>query len=397
MARPLAERSGTARWHTASRVLSQVRRDPDITRAAMAQALQLTSGQATEVTARLRSLRLLTEAPAPPYGRGRPTTLLRPHPKGPLLLVIDLRQEDWRSAVVTVEGRLHDLRTRRHRGREPESVVATLRRAVTRAASRYGSRLRAVSVAVSGTVHSNCVVQAATLDWGRVDMSVLLNGSAGQLLVGNDATLAGVAEARTGGAASATTALHLMVGVGIGGALTVDGEPLTGAHGAGGEYGHLPFGDRRLRCPCGACGCWDLEVDGRALARHLDAPTPDDPRSYALEVLERLPADSAAMSAVTAVVSSLGAGVAGLVNAHDPDMVTLGGLAGPLRRAAPAAFDHAYTNGLMAFHRSQPPPVIDSVHGDDGPLHGAAIVGLDRITTEVGIAAWAADLGRPDA
>jgi predicted NBD/HSP70 family sugar kinase len=138
-------------------------------------------------------------------------------------------------------------------------------------------------------------------------------------------------------------------------------------------------------------------VDGRALARHLGEPTPDDPRSYALQVLDRLPADSAAMSAVTAVASCLGAGVAGLVNAHDPDMVTLGGLAGPLRRAAPGAFDAAYVNGLMAFHRSQPPPVIDSIHGDDGPLHGAAIVGLDQITTEVGIAAWAADLGRPDA
>ncbi|WP_309234128.1 ROK family protein, partial [Micromonospora sp. ATA51] len=33
-------------------------------------------------------------------------------------------------------------------------------------------------------------------------------------------------------------------------------DPVTGAHGAAGEYGHLPLGDRRRHCPCGARGCW---------------------------------------------------------------------------------------------------------------------------------------------
>ena len=397
MARPLHERSGTARWHTASRVLSEVRRHPDITRVSMAQSLQLTSGQATEVTARLRSLRLLTETPAPPYGRGRPTTVLRPHPKGPLVLVIDLRQEDWTSAVVSVDGELHDLRVRRHRSREPRAVLGTIRRTVTQAASRYGNRLRTVSLAVAGTVHDNHLVQAATLDWGPVDLTVVTQSAGLPLLLGNDATLAGVAEARTGAASAAATALHLMVGVGVGGTLTVDGAPLTGAHGAGGEYGHLPFGDRTLRCPCGAYGCWDLEVDGRALARHLKAPTPDDPRTFARQVLDRLDGDSRATQAVSKVAAALGSGVAGLVNAHDPDMVTLGGLAIPLRRAAAASFETAYADGLMAFHREHPPPVVDAAHGDDGPLQGAAILGLDHVTTEAAIADWAADLGRPDA
>jgi hypothetical protein len=72
--------------------------------------------------------------------------------------------------------------------------------------------------------------------------------------------------------------------------------------------------------------------------------------------------------------------------------VTLAGLAVALRSDAAAAFDTAYTNGLMALHRAEPPPVVDAAHGDDGSLHGAAILGLDHITTEVAIAAWAADL-----
>jgi hypothetical protein len=70
-------------------------------------------------------------------------------------------------------------------------------------------------------------------------------------------------------------------------------------------------------------------------------------------------------------------------------MVTLGGLAVPLRAAARAAFDAAYRDSLMAHLRKDPPPVHDAAHGDDGPLSGAAAVGLDQITTAAGIAAWA--------
>jgi predicted NBD/HSP70 family sugar kinase len=249
-----------------------------------------------------------------------------------------------------------------------------------------------VSLAVAGTVHDGRLAQAATLDWGPVDLTVVTQGAGVPLLLGNDATLAGVAEARTGAASTATTALHLLVGVGVGGALTIDGVPLTGAHGAGGEYGHLPFGDAKLRCPCGAYGCWDLDVDGRALARHLGDPAPDDPRTFARQVLARCVDDVRAAHAVSAVASALGRGVAGLVNAHDPDVVTLGGLAVALRSEAAASFDTACTNGLMAFHRAEPPPVVDAAHGDDGPVHGAAILGLDHITSEAAIAAWAADL-----
>jgi predicted NBD/HSP70 family sugar kinase len=180
------------------------------------------------------------------------------------------------------------------------------------------------------------------------------------------------------------------VEVGVGGALTVGGRPATGAHGAAGEYGHLPFGDRARRCPCGARGCWDLDVDGRALARHLGEPEPGDPRGYAREVLGRT--DPAARAAVSTVAQALATGVAGLVNLHDPGMVTLGGLAAALRAAAAATFAAAYTEGLMAFHRAAPPPVVDAAHGDDGPLHGAALLGLDRITTEAALASWAADV-----
>ncbi|WP_406277101.1 ROK family protein [Nocardia sp. NBC_00881] len=389
MARPQPERARDTRWRSAAGLLALVRREPGITRAAAARRLNLTTGSATEICARLRELCLLTETPAPVSGRGRPTSVLRPHPEGPVVVAIELRQQDWRCAMATVDADPHLLESGRHDSLDPGRVLSDLRQAVARARRCFGHRVRAVSVAVAGTVSDGHLVQAATLGWGQVDLTGLSPDPDLPLLLGNDATLAGVAEARTGCASNAHTALHLLVDVGIGGALIVDGYPVTGTGGAGGEYGHLPFADPSLQCPCGARGCWDLDVDGRALARHLGDPPPADPHTYTHGVLDRAPHDAATRQAIGNVVSALGSGIAGLVNAHDPDLVTLGGLAGPLRATAPADFDAAYTDGLMHFHRSQPPPVLDARHRDDGALHGAIAVGLDHITSGSALADWA--------
>jgi predicted NBD/HSP70 family sugar kinase len=375
------------RWQTAADVLAQVSRQPGITRAAVARELRLSTSSATEVTARLRDVRLLTEVPAPSQGRGRPTTVLRAHPRGPVALALDLRQGSWRSAVVALDGSFLQQESKRHRSRRSQVVLGNLQRVVKRAQEQYGERLRVVSLAAPGTIRDNHLMQAPTLDWAELDLEAVTAGTGLPLLAGNDATLSGVAEARTGAAAGAGTALHLIVEVGIGGTLIIDGVPAQGASGAGGEYGHMPFGDRARPCPCGARGCWDLEIDGRALARHLKEPAPDDPYGYAEAVLRRT--DRAASRAVAKVVGALAAGIAGLVNGNDPEVVTLGGLAIPLRAAAESTFEQAYLAGLMSFHRASPPPVLPATHQPDGPVRGAAALALDHLTTEPAIAAWA--------
>ncbi|TCC61927.1 ROK family transcriptional regulator [Kribbella pittospori] len=375
-------------WQTASDVLMRVSRQPGITRAAVARELRLSTSSATEVTARLRDVRLLTEAPAPSQGRGRPTTVLRPHPQGPVALALDLRQGSWRSAVVAVDGSFLEQQSKRHRSRRSQVVLSNLQKEVERVHQQYGARLRVVSLAAPGTIRDNRLMQAPTLDWAELDLETVTARTGVPLLAGNDATLSGVAEARTGAAAGAGTALHLIVEVGLGGTLIIDGVPAQGASGAGGEYGHVPFGDRTRLCPCGARGCWDLDIDGRALARYLKETAPDDPYAYAEAVLRRT--DRAAARAVAKVVTALGTGIAGLVNAHDPDVVTLGGLAIPLRAAAATAFEQAYLAGLMTFHRSSPPPVLSATHQPDGPLRGAAALALDHLTSEPSIATWAA-------
>lgn len=389
--------SSQARWFGAAQLIGLVRAEPGVTRAMAAQRLEIGSGGAADLVARLQSARLLGETPAPSQGPGRPTTILGAHPLGPLVIAAEIRSADWRLALADIEGLPRVLARGSHAGGASNRTLGSMSAAIDDIVAANPGRVRAVSVSVAGTFSDARLVQFTSASWGNGDLTALiadLPDAAGvDLLVGNDATLAGLAEARTGAARGAHTALHLLVAVGLGGALVVGGEPVTGARGAAGEYGHVPFGDRSLSCPCGARGCWDLSIDGRALARHRQDPAPTDPVEYAHQALNEFrdgtAADTLTRNAFDAVAAALGSGIGGLVNLHDPDVVTLGGLASPLRAAAPDAFETAYRDGLMAFRKHSAPPIRDGVHGDDGPLRGAVARGVDHLTTEAALDRWA--------
>lgn len=384
------------RWLGAAQLLEVVRSEPGITRAAAAQRLGIGSGGATELVARLRAARLLDETAAPVQGRGRPTTILGAHPDGPLVLAADLRAADWRLAVAGLDGVPTVLEQQPYASRGAKRALGEIADALGALHRARATRIAAISVAVAGTVSGDTLVQFTSRGWKDVDLSVLTTKAPDvPLLLGNDATLAGLAEARSGAAQSATTALHLIVAQGIGGALIVDGTPVAGAHGAAGEYGHVPFGDPTLDCPCGARGCWDLTVDGRALARLLGDGVPSDPAAYLRATASTVAPDAATRRALDTVAAALGRGIGGLVNLHDPALVTLGGVAAVLRASSPSAFDDAYRGALMSFRKHSPPPVLDGWHGDDGPLHGAVAHALDHVTSPAGLASWAERSSRP--
>jgi predicted NBD/HSP70 family sugar kinase len=212
-----------------------------------------------------------------------------------------------------------------------------------------------------------------------VDLTAIWPGAV--FVAGNDATLAAAAESTRGAATGAAVALHLRIEGGLGGAVVDHGRVMVGARGAGGEFGHMPFGDPAVPCGCGASGCWGTAVDGTALARLLGHPEPPDPVTYARRVIAATTEPERA--AVRTVATALGRGMAGLVNGLDADLVTLGGLGADLLAAAPAEIEAAYRAGLMSFRRAAPPPVLPAALGADGPRAGAGEEAWSRLLTHL--------------
>ncbi|KUL27604.1 ROK family protein [Actinoplanes awajinensis] len=360
-------------------LLRVVHRSPGVTRADAARLLGIGTGAATELVTKLSRAELLMQGPAAPSGsRGRPTTVLLPHPAGPLALAVAITHETWRVEAVELGGARLAALGGGHAGAAWAEVRDAVRAAIEELRLRYGSRPRAIGVAAPGTVSRDRRLDATTAGWLDVDLTTLCP-DAEVFVAGNDATLAATAESRRGAATGAAVALYLQIEAGLGGAVVEDGRPVIGARGAAGEFGHMPFGDPAIRCPCGARGCWGIAVDGHALARSLGEPVPVDPITYARRVITTAARALAAappyppeVDAVRAVAATLGRGIAGLVNGLDADLVALGGLGADLLATVPAEIDAAYRDGLMSIHRDTPPPIVPAALGDDGPIAGAA-------------------------
>lgn len=352
-------------------LLALVHGEPGITRAAAARSLGVGTGATTELVARLGLAGLLAEAPAAPSGsRGRPTTILLPHPAGPLILAAAVTHESWRIEVVELGGATLAVRRGAHPGAGPaDRVLGVLTAAVDELRAAYPDRVRGIGIAVPGTVTRDLRLDASGLDWHDLDVTRVWE-KAEVFVAGNDASLAASAESTRGAAVGAHVALHLRIESGLGGALVENGKVLVGALGAAGEFGHMPFGDPAVACPCGARGCWGTSVDGSALARLLGQPSPADPVTYARKVIRSQRAPE--RRATRTIAAALGRGIAGLVNGLDPELVTLGGLGVDLLDAAGPELQEAYRAGLMTFRRAGPPPVIAAALGDEGPLLGAA-------------------------
>jgi predicted NBD/HSP70 family sugar kinase len=301
--------------------------------------------------------------------------------------------ETWKLAVAQLGGAEVAQAERAH-GRDPDQVVGELGEALGAVRRRYGRRVRVAAVAVPGTVVDDHLAQAANLGWEDIDLGVLWSRQLDDrtLLIGNDASFAAIAEARRGAAVGAGSLLHLYMDAGVGGAVIEDGRLVLGATGTAGEFGHMPFGDPAQPCRCGARGCWNTTLDGAALARALDQAQPSDEVSYVRRVLAVARAATAAqheeVGAAQQMATSAGRGIAGLVNAFDPDIVTFGGLGRDLLEVAGDHVYAAYLAGLMHFRLSAPPPLVPAHFGGDAPLVGAIEEAFSAFLTEGGLRSW---------
>jgi predicted NBD/HSP70 family sugar kinase len=362
----------------AGEVLAAVHARPGIARAELTEELGLSSGLASDLVASLVARRWLSEGEPRSRaggGRGRPTRTLWAHPEGPLVAAVAIFHETWRIEICELGGAVLDALGEPH-DRDRKAVERAVSTGLSVLFRRHGGRLRGIAVAAPGIVSGTRLVQASNLGWDDVELAALCPAGAVvakvPFLAGNDATDTAIGELARGAAAGADNALVIFMDSGVGGALIDGGRVMHGAHGMSGEFGHLPFGSRRVRCRCGARGCWNTELDGAALARALDRPLPADEVTFSRAVIAaaRDGAD-AERRAVRAITRALGRGTAGLVNACDPERVVLCGLAAELLEVAPGALRDGYRDGLMSPRADDPPAVVAGALGSRAPLVGA--------------------------
>ena len=265
----------------------------------------------------------------------------------------------------------------------PERLVAT----IADLAADLGPGLP-VGVGVAGIVTQGRLEYSPNLAVEHLPLQEELQRRlAVDVVVANDATVAGWGEARAGGARGVDDLVMFTLGTGVGGALVLRGRPVFGTHGFAGELGHLIVAEGGRRCPCGNRGCVEAYSSGTAmgvLASERLATTAAHSLLRQRAVVDGRAVTEAAHAGDALAIEVLeeagfwlGVAIASTVNAFDPGLVLVGGGAAPgaadwvVPAAAAAMSDRVMGRG----HRELPSVALAAL-GDDAGMVGAALLAV---------------------
>ena len=195
-----------------------------------------------------------------------------------------------------------------------------------------------VGIGVPGPVDGDGVVnKCVNLGWGVFNIAQELSRLTGlPVKAGNDANVAALGEFWKGGGQGCRNMVFATLGTGVGGGIVVDGKLLHGAHGSGGEIGHMVLNRYETqRCGCGKQGCVEQYCSATGIVRmakeHLaDTDAPSSLRQLAditcKDIFEAGKAgDPEALEILDLYYSLLGEFLANLCCVVNPEAVVLGG------------------------------------------------------------------------
>jgi predicted NBD/HSP70 family sugar kinase/biotin operon repressor len=309
------------------RLLLERLRSAPASRAQLARETGLSKPTVSSALASLAAAGLVVEAGHHTPERGRAAVLYTPDPSAGYALGIDIGRTWLRTALADLDGTIvarADVRNRaRTSGAMADLVVATAHRVVAESGVEPAKVVHAV-VGTPGVYDPQArrVRYALHLPgWGRAGLFDRMRDELGvPLAVHNDANLAALGEHTFGIGAGSRLFVYVMIGTGLGMGIVADGRPFTGANGAAGEIGFLPW-SWSGREP----DTLEDAVSGDAVVRAARALGMTGPLT-AKAVFEAARAgDGPAAAAVRQEGERLAHTVAAVAAVLDPELVVLGG------------------------------------------------------------------------
>jgi predicted NBD/HSP70 family sugar kinase len=379
-------------------LVRQVGAQPGLSRAALADVLQLTKSTVSMLVRELMDEGWLLESALLVTGEvGRRATPLHLDPGRLALLGADVGVDEARVVAVDLLGKVLDTRIVSYDDAgDPASCLRLVALALVRLAKRLARpaaangggdgarRVLGIGLGLHGAVDETTGVlrHAPHLGWRNVDVAAQVQAHfAGSVLAGlplcmqNEANVAALGEFEFTDQAATDPLIYLSIGYGVGAGVLVNDRLLTGLHGFGGEVGHAILQADGPLCSCGRRGCADALIGLGAL---LGSERPSHP------ALERLFAraaggDPATCAAVDAAGRQLGILLNNLWAGFDPMAIVIGGPALQLGSAliAPARQVLAgYADAALL----TPPAIRTSHFGAQAVAIGAAALVRYRVT-----------------
>jgi fructokinase len=229
--------------------------------------------------------------------------------------------------------------------------------------------------------------------------------------VENDANCFAVSEAVDGAGEGKRVVFGVIIGTGCGAGVVINGKPLTGLNGIGGEWGHNPLPLPRLydknpadllagfgkgheissiyagkghleyftddpalnefpgeQCYCGKRGCLETWISGTGFKQEYKRVTGEDLSTHDI-IANAKKGEARAVAALDRYIDRLARALAGIIDIIDPDIIVLGGgmsNVAQLYTGVPAVWDR------YIFSDTCHTPIAPPRHGDSSGVRGAA-------------------------
>lgn len=245
-----------------------------------------------------------------------------------------------------------------------------------------------VGIGVPGPVdNEGNVNKCVNLGWGFKNIQQELSELLGlPVKAGNDANVAALGESWKGGGAGCRNMIMATLGTGVGGGIIIDGKPLHGVHGAGGEIGHItvnPYEEER--CACGKQGCVEQYCSATGVVRmakrvlalsHQDSTLRHIVPLTCKDVFDAAKnGDALAKETLERVYDYMGQFLAGVCCVVDPEVVVLGG--GVSRAGQPLLDGVRQYFEKYTFYGSSSVRFVLAELGNDAGAYGAFKLVLD--------------------
>lgn len=343
---------------TRTAVLALLARHGPLSRAEIAERLELSPATVTTIMRKLLADGLVTEGGPRTAQAGRPSIPVALVPEAAYAIGVQVAHEHVTlvlarldAATVHGETRKFDPETPGALGRLEDFIQAGIGHATA-----SGMPLLGVGVAVPGVVdpETGTLRMSVRLGWTGMPLAARLRERLGlPVFVDNDISAVTAAERLYGRGADRSDFLLVAIGQGIGLGMVLDGAPYRGAVGSAGELGHVPILPDGPVCSCGNRGCLETQVSTEALLRRAVERGVIPPQGD-LDTL-RATADrgsAGALSLLDEAGSLLGRVLAGSVN-----------LLGPQALVVIGEITLLWPHLAAAFHRSLNAHLIPGARG----------------------------------
>ncbi len=264
-----------------------------------------------------------------------------------LVIGIDLGGSAIRTASVTKRGRLlnlkkTDISKNRSRGHVVASIIDGVREIEVLEGTRR-NKIVAIGIGSPGVIKisKGIIITSPNFpDWKDVPLKSLLEKSLClPVLLDNDANAAAYGEKWKGAGRKVSSLICMTMGTGIGGGIILDGKVWHGAHGMGGEIGHITVNPEGRLCNCGSYGCLESYSSATGMVKGAIEAISEGRRTTLKRLsngdnskitakmihLAALKGDRLSIAILKEAGRYLGIGIASLLNTLNPEIIILTG------------------------------------------------------------------------